>query len=142
MCQSFSWYAVRSQTQLVANGSQIGKTSSLVLTLCGILKDILLVMASMLIWGTKVSRTQFFGYAVALGGMLYYKLGAEQLKQYLSNAGRSWAEFGVQKPIARKLVVFGLIVMTTILLLGGLAPTYAPTQTKSVTDYFSGFGSS
>ena len=96
----------------------------------------------MLIWGTKVSKTQFFGYAVALSGMLYYKLGAEQLKQYFSNAGRSWAEFGVQRPVARKLVVFGLVIITMILLLGGIAPTYAPNQTKSLTKYFSGFGSS
>jgi hypothetical protein len=95
----------------------------------------------MLIWGTKVSGTQFFGYAIALGGMLYYKLGTEQLKQHIGNAGRSWSEFGVQRPIARKLVVFGLVVVTMMLLLGGLAPTYAPAQTKSVTDYLGGLGS-
>ncbi|KIX03020.1 uncharacterized protein Z518_06570 [Rhinocladiella mackenziei CBS 650.93] len=120
----------------------IGKTSSLVLTLCGILKDILLVVASMLIWGTPVSKTQFFGYTIALGGLLYYRLGSEQLKQYMSQAGRSWSEFGVQRPAMRKALVFGLVLVTIFLLLGGLAPTYAPAQTKNLKDLFStGLGS-
>ncbi|KIW23383.1 uncharacterized protein PV07_11589 [Cladophialophora immunda] len=120
----------------------IGKTSSLVLTLCGILKDILLVAASMLIWGTPVTKTQFFGYSIALGGLLYYRLGAEQLKQYVGQAGRSWSEFGVQKPAMRKALIFALVLLTIFLLLGGLAPTYAPAQTKNLKDMFStGLGS-
>ncbi|EHY61169.1 hypothetical protein HRR83_000929 [Exophiala dermatitidis] len=115
----------------------IGKTSSLVLTLCGILKDILLVAASMMIWGTPVSKTQFFGYSIALGGLLYYKLGSEQLKQYVSHAGRSWSEFGVQRPAMRKALVLGLVLITLFVLLGGLAPTYAPSQTKNLKDMLS-----
>jgi hypothetical protein len=96
----------------------------------------------MMIWGTKVSGTQFFGYAIALGGLLYYKLGAEQLKGYISQAGRSWGEFGVQRPVARKLVVFGLVIITMIVLVGGLAPSVAPGQTKTLKDYLStGLGS-
>jgi hypothetical protein len=96
------------------------------LTLCGVLKDILLVAASMAIWGTPVSGLQFFGYSIALGGLLYYKLGGEQLKQYASSAGRSWNEFGANKPATRKLVIIGAAVLTVFLLLGGLAPTFAP----------------
>ena len=124
--------------EIKADKLQIGKTSSLVLTLCGILKDILLVACSMMIWGTKVSKTQFFGYSIALGGLLYYKLGAEQLKQYIGHGGRAWSEFGVQRPVARKLVILGLVLFTIIVLLGGLAPSYAPAQTKTLKDYFSG----
>ena len=108
----------------------IGKTSSLVLTLCGVLKDILLVGLSMLIWGTPVMKMQFFGYSIALAGMLYYKLGAEQLKGYLNQAGMRWTEFGIQRPAMRKVVVFGMVLVTIFLLLGGLAPTYAPQQTE------------
>jgi len=52
----------------------IGRTSSLVLTLCGVLKDVLLVFASMIIWGTQVTVLQFFGYGVAVCGLMYYKL--------------------------------------------------------------------
>ena len=96
------------------------------------LKDILLVAASMLIWGTPVSALQFFGYGIALCGLLYYKLGTEQLKQYMGQLGRSWSEFGVQRPAMRKAVVFLTILLTVFVLLGGLAPTFAPESTKSL----------
>ncbi|OLN95311.1 putative sugar phosphate/phosphate translocator [Colletotrichum chlorophyti] len=104
----------------------IGKTSSLVLTLCGVLKDVMLVVASMMIWGTQVSGLQFFGYSIALGGMVYYKLGFEQIKGYMGEAGRQWADFGQRKPILRKLSVIVLSAFVIFTLLGGLAPTYAP----------------
>lgn len=104
---------------------QIGKTSSLVMTLCGVLKDILLVAASMAIWGTKVSGLQFFGYAVALCGLVYYKLGADHFKDFFSQAARSWAEFGAKRPVLRKVVTFALVLLVLCVLLGGLAPQYA-----------------
>lgn len=94
----------------------------------------------MAIWGTQVSLTQFFGYSVALGGLLYYKLGAEQLKQHISQAGRSWSEFGVNRPVTRKLIVFGLVITTILILLGGLGPTYAPEQAQRVQDFMSNAG--
>ena len=122
----------------IADRLQIGKTSSLVLTLCGVLKDIMLVCASMLIWGTPVSALQFFGYSIALSGMLYYKLGAEQLKGYASQAGRSWSEFGVERPALRKVVVFLAFLLTVFILLGGLAPTFAPETTKTLKDIVNG----
>ncbi|KAG7113601.1 sugar phosphate/phosphate translocator like protein [Verticillium longisporum] len=104
----------------------IGKTSSLVLTLCGVLKDVMLVAASMMIWGTKVSALQFFGYTIALGGMVFYKLGYEQLRGYIGEGSRQWAEFGQRKPVLRKLAVLIMSVFTFIWLLSQVAPTYAP----------------
>ncbi|KAG0645359.1 putative sugar phosphate phosphate translocator [Hyphodiscus hymeniophilus] len=104
----------------------IGKTSGLVLTLCGVLKDILLVIASIIIWGTMISTLQIFGYSIALCGMLWFKLGPEKLKEVLSNVTRSWAEFGASKPVLRKLLIFGLIIVTLSVLVGGVGPTYAP----------------
>ncbi|KAK4202617.1 triose-phosphate transporter family-domain-containing protein [Triangularia verruculosa] len=104
----------------------IGKTSSLVLTLCGVLKDVLLVVASMIIWGTQVTGLQFFGYSIALGGMVYYKLGYEAIKGYAGEAGRQWADFGNRRPILRRVSIMLFTVMTIFVLLGGLAPTYAP----------------
>ncbi|KAL0940784.1 DUF250 domain membrane protein [Colletotrichum truncatum] len=104
----------------------IGKTSSLVLTLCGVLKDVMLVVASMMIWNTQVTGLQFFGYSIALGGMVYYKLGYEQIKGYMGEAGRQWADFGQRKPILRKLSIIILSAFVLFTLLGGLAPTYAP----------------
>jgi hypothetical protein len=105
----------------------IGKTSSLVLTLCGVLKDVLLVLASMMIWGTQVSGLQFFGYSIALGGMVYYKLGYEAIKGYAGEAGRQWADFGNRRPVLRRIAIIALVLMTVFVVLGGLAPSYDPT---------------
>jgi hypothetical protein len=105
---------------------QIGKTSSLVMTLCGVLKDILLVAASMAIWHTPVSGLQFFGYSIALGGLVYYKLGGEKIKEYGSQAQRSWAEYGSTNPGQRRFVIIGAVVVGFFLFIGALAPSYAP----------------
>ena len=83
-------------------------------------------MASMLIFGDPVSPLQAFGYSIALGGLLYYKLGAEKMKAYVGEAQRSWADYGVRHPAMRKIIVLGLILLTVFVLLGGLAPTLAP----------------
>ena len=101
---------------------QIGKTSSLVLTLCGVLKDVMLVAASMLIWGTQVTGLQFFGYSIALGGMVYYKLGYEAIKGYAGEAGRQWADFGNRQPVLRRLAIIALVLLTLFVLVGGIAP--------------------
>jgi hypothetical protein len=105
---------------------QIGKTSGLVLTLCGVLKDILLVIASVLIWGTMISNLQMFGYTIALLGMLWFRLGKDKVKEYLSQGSRSWTEFGTQKPVLRKLLILGVVIVTVFVLFGGLAPSYDP----------------
>jgi hypothetical protein len=93
------------------------------MTLCGVLKDILLVAASMIIWGTPISGLQFFGYGIALAGMVYYRLGYDALKGYAADAGRQWAEFGVVRPVTRKVIMIGAALLFAILLLGGLAPS-------------------
>lgn len=79
-----------------------------------------------MIWGTQVTPLQFFGYAVALGGMVYYKLGFEQLRGYIGEGNRQWAEFGARKPALRKVVIFISCAFMLFVLFGGLAPTYAP----------------
>ena len=40
----------------------------------------MLVAASMLLYGDPVTGLQFFGYSIALGGMIYYKLGYDAIK--------------------------------------------------------------
>ncbi|OJJ75959.1 hypothetical protein ASPBRDRAFT_192142 [Aspergillus brasiliensis CBS 101740] len=110
----------------------IGKTSSLVMTLCGVLKDILLVAASMMIWQTPVTMTQFFGYSIALVGLVYYKLGGDKIKEYTGQANRAWAEYGVNHPAQRKFIVFGAILLIFFLLMGSMAPSYAPESVASV----------
>ncbi|KAK4157449.1 triose-phosphate transporter family-domain-containing protein [Chaetomidium leptoderma] len=106
----------------------IGKTSSLVLTLCGVLKDVLLVVASMMIWGTQVSGLQFFGYSIALGGMVYYKLGFEAIKGYAGEAGRQWADFGNRRPVLRRLAIIAFVLMGIFFVLNGIAPSYDTSQ--------------
>lgn len=66
---------VPQEHQLVSNNLQIGKTSSLVLTLSGVLKNIMIVFASMLLFHDSVSGLQFVGFAIALGGLVFYQLG-------------------------------------------------------------------
>lgn len=108
---------------------QIGKTSGLVMTLCGVLKDILLVVASMLIFRDPVSGLQFFGYSIALGGLVYYKLGADKIKEHLGSGQRAWADYGVRHPAARKLITFALVIVTMLLLLGGVGSSgYVPNE--------------
>ncbi|KAL8654658.1 MAG: hypothetical protein Q9210_001380 [Variospora velana] len=100
----------------------IGRTSSLVLTLCGVLKDILLVFASIAIWGKPVTALQFFGYSIALAGLVYFKLGADTIKAKFSDAGRAWADYGVRHPALRKVIVFFGMLVVAMFVLAGLAP--------------------
>ena len=64
------------------------------MTLSGVLKDILLVAASMLIFRDPVSPLQGFGYSIALCGLIYYKLGGEKMKEYMGSGQRAWADYG------------------------------------------------
>ena len=93
------------------------------MTLCGVLKDILLVAASILIWGTPISALQYFGYGIALCGLIYYKLGAATIKAQFSELTRIWAEYGAKHPALRKLIIFGGVVGLMVVVLLGLAPT-------------------
>ncbi|KAJ1422745.1 triose-phosphate transporter family-domain-containing protein [Ochromonadaceae sp. CCMP2298] len=59
----------------------IGNTSALVLTLAGIIKDILLVFLSVTVFGSPVTPLQYAGYGLAL-------LGLNLHKQYKKNPDR------------------------------------------------------
>lgn len=97
----------------------------------------MLVAASMLIWGTQVTALQFFGYGIALAGMVYYKLGYDTLKGYAGEAGRNWGEFGQNRPALRKIIVITAVVMFVFVLLGGVAPAVAPEYTFNAAEYLS-----
>lgn len=102
------------------------------MTLCGVLKDILLVAASMIIWHTPVTGTQFFGYSIALAGLVYYKLGGDKIREYTSQANRSWAEYGSKHPAQRKAIIIGAVLLGFFLFIGALAPSYAPESIDKV----------
>ncbi|KAI9374223.1 triose-phosphate transporter family-domain-containing protein [Aspergillus egyptiacus] len=59
----------------VAVFTLIGKTSSLAMTLVSVPKNILLIVASVVLWGTRVSGLQMVGYAGALAGLVVYSGG-------------------------------------------------------------------
>ncbi|KAH8883599.1 TPT-domain-containing protein [Thozetella sp. PMI_491] len=88
----------------------IGKTSAVVLTLSGVLKDILLVMASMVIFGDPVTGQQYIGYSIALGGLVYYKLGADKLQSLATDTRLFVGDFRRSHPARTKVVALGLVV--------------------------------
>ena len=73
----------------------ISNTSALVLTLAGIVKDILLVLLSVLVFESPVTPLQYAGYSVALLGLNLhkeYKKAPEKITNmitYLFTFGRS-----------------------------------------------------
>ncbi|KAL8968828.1 MAG: hypothetical protein Q9183_002291 [Haloplaca sp. 2 TL-2023] len=101
----------------------IGRTSSLVMTLCGVLKDILLVLISVLFNKEPFTALQCFGYSIALAGLVYYKLGADTLKAKASDMGRGWADYGARHPAMRKVIVFLVMLGVAFVVLVGLAPS-------------------
>ena len=80
----------------------------------------------MMIWGTQVTPLQMFGYSIALGGLVYYKLGADVIKEHLSHGGRMWADYGAKHPAMRKMIGLGVILLTILLTMVMLASRYAP----------------
>ncbi|GAA6013185.1 hypothetical protein JCM10207_006198 [Rhodosporidiobolus poonsookiae] len=63
----------------------IGCASSLVLTLSGVLKDVLLVAGSVVLFGTPVTLIQVFGYGIALTGLFIFKTSPEVMAGYIAH---------------------------------------------------------
>ncbi|KAK2062870.1 triose-phosphate transporter [Colletotrichum caudatum] len=107
----------------------IGKTSGLVMTLTGILKNILLIVASVIIWKTNITFMQFVGYAIALFGLVVYSTGWEQLKSSgvsaITRARVAWnsrsLDEGRLSPLVRRVLFLGLITLITLMLVLGFA---------------------
>lgn len=115
----------------------IGKTSGLVMTLTGILKNILLVVVSVMIWDTTISWLQFLGYSIALAGLVYYSIGWDQMVA-LSHAmwlytkdgyvavrgspgsGAGGEEQGRLPSAVRRALIAGVAVITVMILVGAL----------------------
>ncbi|KAI9843992.1 MAG: hypothetical protein M1838_002385 [Thelocarpon superellum] len=111
----------------VAQVFVIGKTSSLVLCLCGIPKAIMLVVASMLFWGTPVTLLQLFGFSIATAGLVHYtRLGSQKSNGKPTNTldDDDWemtvSKFGLWRlrstTICRSIaVIVGAILISTML---------------------------
>lgn len=99
------------------------------MTLTGILKNILLIIASVVIWHTSITFMQFAGYAVALFGLVIYSTGWEQLKT--SGAGvvtrvrAAWNSHALDEgrlsPLVRRALFFGLLTLISLMLVLGFA---------------------
>ncbi|KAH6611255.1 triose-phosphate transporter [Trichoderma cornu-damae] len=104
----------------VASVFLIGKTSGLVMTLTGIFKSILLVIASVLIWSTQITLLQAVGYTIALAGLTYYSLGYDQLAG-LGKMALSWineiapSTGGGSVPMPKRLIVVGLSSLVAVI---------------------------
>ncbi|KAG1748262.1 uncharacterized protein EDB91DRAFT_870246 [Suillus paluster] len=59
---------------IIATVSLMGAGSGLVLTLAAVLKDVLLVTGSVVIWGGDVGVIQASGYSIALCGLVLFKV--------------------------------------------------------------------
>jgi hypothetical protein len=106
---------------------QIGKTSSLVLTLCGVLKNIIIVLASIVIWNTVVTVTQVAGYMVATVGLLYYSFGADTIHSFIREHGFGKVHTN-ENPIARrrrKQRVIATMLLTVVVLAGAIGGVLA-----------------
>lgn len=101
------------------------------MTLCGVLKDILLVAASMVLFGDPVTLLQAFGYSIALAGLVYYRIGGEKLREYAAAGQKAWADYGILHPGARRAIIIAAIVITLLTLAGGVHSTgYSTEYTK------------
>ncbi|KAI4110703.1 MAG: hypothetical protein LQ345_006955 [Seirophora villosa] len=105
----------------VAGVSLIGKTSSLVLTLCGVAKSISLIGASMAIWGTVVTPIQFLGNGIAMAGLVYYNIGGEKVQAMAAGAQAQCSGFWQQRSTGGKMVLAVGLVMLALGVVGGVA---------------------
>lgn len=72
--------------------------------------------------------------------MVYYKLGYDQLKGYVGEASRQWADFGARKPVLRKLSIIVLSVFVFFALFTSMAPSYAYDPSKLTNEVTSRLG--
>ena len=114
----------------------IGKTSGLVMTLCGVLKNILLVLASVLLWGTVIMRIQALGYTIAVVGLIYYSVGYDGILVFyasISKFGKQiWEGEAPEKKfetatttrgrggVARKVMIMGVFTLCVVGLIAGM----------------------
>lgn len=100
------------------------------MTLCGVLKNVILVIASVLIWGTVVKGLQVFGYTIALAGLVYYGVGYEDLKTSyeatIMYAKRTWKEqsdsaHDPRSFLTKRSLSICLYIVIAVLLLSGFA---------------------
>lgn len=79
--------------------------------MAGVLKDILLVFSSMIIFGDPVTAQQFFGYSIALAGLMYYRLGAEKMQSLITDARLQVGDYRQKNPVRARAITYGGILV-------------------------------
>lgn len=69
----------------------------------------------MVIFQDPVSGLQFFGYSIALGGLVWYKLGADGVKNGVRDAQIMLGNMRQENPAQAKAVLFGGIFAVFVL---------------------------
>lgn len=102
--------------------NQIGKTSGLVTALAAIFKNTLLIVASVLFWGTPISALQIVGYGIGLVGLIYYSFGYETLAAGCAVSG-AWISSlfsgkggGNMSPRVRVAIFIGVVGLISVLI--------------------------
>lgn len=85
--------------------------------MAGILKDILLVFASIMFFHDPVTAQQFFGYSIALGGLVYYKLGAEKVRTLVTDVRLGVGEYRQANPLKTMVIAIGGVLGLLLLVL-------------------------
>ncbi|KAB5585183.1 triose-phosphate transporter [Coniochaeta sp. 2T2.1] len=111
----------------------IGRTSGLVLTLTGIIKNVVLIFASILIWRTRITALQWVGYTIAIGGLLVY---SELVKwDHIARFGTSVRaalesealdEDRLQSSTRRTIMIAAVLLLTVMLFIGWSHPGSSP----------------
>jgi hypothetical protein len=117
------------------HAKQIGKTSGLVTTLTGIFKNILLIICSVILWGTQISPIQIVGYSMGLVGLIYYSFGYDKLAAGTS-ATAAWVASllsSSEKSRISPRVRVALLVASVCLLSTVIAVGYMNGYGKSIT---------
>lgn len=79
----------------------------------GVFKNILLVLASVIFWGTIITPLQLIGYAIATIGLIYFGVGYDGIVTYCAAAKRMWGDGDEILPSPRFVKKVLLIVLYT-----------------------------
>jgi hypothetical protein len=96
----------------------------LVLTLCGVIKNVGIVVLSVILWGTIVSGLQWLGYSIASAGLVYYSLGYEGIKNAYSQGQAMWDSRGMNyRGNKFNAIAAGCVITTFILFMWWSEPS-------------------
>jgi len=74
----------------------IKKTSAVIFTLSGIVKDIMLIVASSFVFSTTITITMLFGYLISVVGLMMFKAYKDNMKVFQEHGFLSGMSFAIQ----------------------------------------------